>query len=1018
MVVGSRIVTRAACGAALALALLVSARPVSAQDFGRNKVQYDRFDFRVLQTEHFDLYYYPEEQRAVEQVARMAERWYTRLSAILEHQLSGRQPVILYASHPEFEQTNVVEGLIGEGTGGVTEGGQRRVVLPLAASLRDTDHVLGHELVHAFQYDILGINAESVPLWFIEGMAEYFSLGAKDAQTAMWLRDAAIENELPTIADLYNPRYFPYRFGQGLWAYVGGRWGDAAISRILHGLGGPRSAGAANPVDVIETVTGIKRDVLSQQWHDAIRETYRVTPRPKDEDSKDEPVPEGQRLLGPRGDRGGLQVGPALSPDGSRIAFLSSKNRLAVDLYVADTATGTQAKQLTRSAVDPHFDSLQFLASAGSWAPDNERLAVATVRRGRAVLAIFDTDTGRVVREIPFTSRGEIFNPAWSPDGRRIAFSAQVDGFTNLYLYDFDSNAIEPLTDDAFADLQPSWSPDGRRLAFVTERFTSTIDSLEYGAYQIGLIDVADRRVTRFATSAGGDLTNPTWARDGRALYFVSTATGRPELYRQAIDGSGHDAVRVSDVVTGVAGVTPLSAAVATTGDLVAFSMFRDSGYEIRLEHTPRERPASGDVANLDVLPPVTRASSALAQAREEPRRGLPAAQTFPTRPYAPRMSLVGVGQTIGVGAGGSSAFGTYVSGGISLLFSDVLGNHLVPTAFSVNGGVKDIAAQVGYINRTRRWNWGVFGERVPLLSGTIDDSFGELDGQPVLVETTSLLRQTSTQAGAMLAYPFNRSTRVEFSSSVSRITFGEEIERLIYDANTGQFIGRDTSSREALAPLHLVDVGAAIVRDTSAFGAVGPILGQRLRIEADPTWGDLRLVNVTADLRQYAMPIRPVTFAARLLHVGRYGGSSEDERLWPLFVGYSTLVRGYDPNSFDARDCTPTPDGSCPELIRLTGSRMVVFNGEARVPVGGLFTGGLDYGPVPVELFGFFDAGAAWTRDQQLSLGDVGRWVRSVGAGARVNVFGYLIAEFNAARPLDRKGRGWMYVFNLRPSF
>jgi outer membrane protein assembly factor BamA len=163
---------------------------------------------------------------------------------------------------------------------------------------------------------------------------------------------------------------------------------------------------------------------------------------------------------------------------------------------------------------------------------------------------------------------------------------------------------------------------------------------------------------------------------------------------------------------------------------------------------------------------------------------------------------------------------------------------------------------------------------------------------------------------------------------------------------------------------------------------------------------------------------MRPVTFAARLLHVGRYGGSSEDERLWPLFVGYSTLVRGYDPNSFDTRDCTPTPDGSCPELIRLTGSRMLVFNGEVRIPAGGLFTGGLDYGPVPVELFGFFDAGAAWTRDEQLSLGDVGRWVRSAGAGARVNVFGYLVAEFNAARPLDRKGRGWMYVFNLRPSF
>ena len=65
-----------------------------------------------------------------------------------------RQPLVLYASHPDFEQTNVVGGMIGEGTGGVTEGLKRRVVLPLAGTLAETDHVLGHELVHAFQYDI------------------------------------------------------------------------------------------------------------------------------------------------------------------------------------------------------------------------------------------------------------------------------------------------------------------------------------------------------------------------------------------------------------------------------------------------------------------------------------------------------------------------------------------------------------------------------------------------------------------------------------------------------------------------------------------------------------------------------------------------------------------------------------------------------------------------------------------------------------------------------------------------
>ena len=131
----------------------------------------------------------------------------------------------------------------------MTEGLQRRIVLPIAASLKETDHVLGHELVHAFQYDILGQEAGPMPLWFIEGMAEYLSLGPRDTQTAMWLRDAAREDRLPSITDLDNPRYFPYRFGHAFWAYVTGRWGDAVIGQVM-GVISPRSGPGASSVVV------------------------------------------------------------------------------------------------------------------------------------------------------------------------------------------------------------------------------------------------------------------------------------------------------------------------------------------------------------------------------------------------------------------------------------------------------------------------------------------------------------------------------------------------------------------------------------------------------------------------------------------------------------------------------------------------------------------------------------------------------------------------------------------------
>jgi hypothetical protein len=207
----------------LGLVLAACLCPVShseAQYFGRNKVQYEDFDFQILRTKHFDIYFYPSELVGAQAAARLAERWYARLSTVLDHQLSGRQPLILYATGAQFQQTNVVAG-IGEGTGGVTEALRRRIVMPIGGSLQDLDHVLGHELVHAFQYDITGggrtglagvPGAAALPLWFIEGMAEYLSLGPVAPHTAMWMR-GAMEDTLPSFSDLDDPRFFPYRYG-------------------------------------------------------------------------------------------------------------------------------------------------------------------------------------------------------------------------------------------------------------------------------------------------------------------------------------------------------------------------------------------------------------------------------------------------------------------------------------------------------------------------------------------------------------------------------------------------------------------------------------------------------------------------------------------------------------------------------------------------------------------------------------------------------------------------------------
>jgi hypothetical protein len=1005
-------------GASILVALVLVAglaTPASAQ-FGQNKVQYDKFDFKVLKTERFDIYYYSSEADAAQQVARMAERWHGRLSRALGHTLSSRQAVVLYASHPEFEQTNVIEGLINEAVGGVTEGGRRRVVLPLGATLADTDHVLGHELVHAFQYDILGpMNAGRIPLWFIEGMAEYLSIGARHPQTAMWLRDAVLEDRLPKIDDLSDPAFFPYRFGHAFWAYVAGRWGDSMVGTILISLGSADGGPAgADPLDAIEIGTGTPIDELSTEWHEAIRTQYGLKAR-----GEATAAPAGVTVIGRRTGGGDLNVGASLSPDGTRVAFLSERNLLSIDLYVADAKTGRVIKSLTENSVDPHFESLQFLASAGSWDPAGRRLAVASVRSGRPVIAVFDVDRGDIAQEIKFDQRGEIFQPSWSRDGNSLAFSAQVNGYTDLYLYDFTSAQIRRVTNDAFADLQPAWAPDGQRLVFVTDRFSADLNTLDFKGYGLAFVEPGSGRITPVATGLTGNAVNPQWAGDGASLFFLSDASGRTEAYR--LDLASGRAARFASTITGITGITPLSPAlsVASSGR-VAMTVFRDGGYEVQIldaAQAPTVAAVETSSADLAVLPPAKRTASVITQELDQPTLGLPAAETFPSTEYSPGLSLIGVGQEVGVSSG--SQYGTYVSGGVAMMFSDILGNHMVSTSADFNGALRDFSVQTAYLNRSSRWNWGLFGERVPLLSGTVRAGFGNDNGTLVFIEQTERFRQTYQQFGGLVAYPFSRATRVEFGVSGRHIGFHREIHELIFNANTGELLSNERFELPAEPSIRLGDVSSAVVRDTTAFGATGPILGQRFRVDVTPTFGDLRMTTLTTDLRQYVMPVRPLTLVGRLLHAGRYGAGGEDPRLSSLFLGYSTLVRGYDVNSFTVEECTLTPTGACPEFDRLLGSRILVVNLEARGPMKGLFTGNLDYGPIPVELFTFFDAGMAWTRAEQPSFtGGTRNWVTSAGFGARVNIFGFAIGELNLARPLNRRDVGWQFVFNLRPGF
>jgi WD40 repeat protein len=1005
------------------------AAPASAQYFGRNKVQYKQLEFQLLKTEHFDIYYYPSERAGIDIAARMAERWRARLGRMLNHELSGRQPLVLYASHPDFEQTNTIQGELGEGTGGVTEPLRRRMVLPLGGPLSDTDHVIGHELVHAFQFDITtnpnsppGQNgAERLPLWFIEGMAEYLSLGPVDPNTAMWLRDAVRQSAsgdkkdaLPSIEDLNNGRYFPYRWGQAFWAYVGGRFGDQAIPQML------RIAGSTgDPAVAIDKVLGIKIKQLSDDWQASMRRTYEPIL------AAATPASEIGRLVVKGSDFGGdVNVGPALSPDGQLVAFLSTRSIFSIDLYVAETATGRILHKLTSTASDPHFSSLQFIYSAGAWDASSSRIAVATVVSGRAALAVLDARSGDTEREIPLQAIDEIFNPTWAPDGHAICFTGMSAGLTDLYVYDLGASSLKRLTQDAYADLQPAWSPDGTRIAFATDRFTTNLDTLAIGDYRLALIDPDSGAIAPVGAFTAGKHINPQWLPDSRTLLFISDRDGIPNVYRTGVDGA--DLGQVTNVATGISGITASSPAlsVAARAGIAAFSVYQAGKYDIYTSEIGRGLVPATTTAVAATLPPLDRQPSEVAALLQNAPMGLPAPTQYPTEPYRARLSLEGLAQpSVAVGA---SRFGAAIGGGIAFQFGDMLGDHTLTTAVQIDSGagrgfdLKNTAAQAVYLNSARRWNWGILGGQTPYLSGGYQSGISVIGGEPAQVDQQILFRQTEQSIGGLVAYPFNRAQRLEFQGGVSRISFDQIVQTTAFSLNTGQLLVDDSNTTRLASPLFMTSTAAALVFDTSNFGPTSPVQGQRYRLEATPTFGSVRYTSMLADYRRYFMPFSFYTLATRVMHYGRYGEGGEDPRLQPLFLGYPNLVRGYDVGTFQAADCLPTAVSACPAFDRLVGSRLLLGNVEFRFPLLRPFGASQGmYGPVPVEVAFFADGGVAWNHGESPAiLGGSRAGVGSAGMAFRVNVFGFAVAQFDIARPFQRATGGWVFQFNLSPGF
>jgi Tol biopolymer transport system component len=1086
-------VRRLGLGLVLALAL-VPASPLRAQYyFGQNKVQYRTFKFQVLKTEHFDIHFYPEARQAAMDAGRMAERSYALLSRILRHEYRERKPIILYASHSDFQQTNALGGESpGEGTGGVTDFFKQRIILPFTGSYEELEHVLQHEMVHQFQYDIwsrgrAGAGLQTIinvnpPLWFVEGMAEYLSIGGVDPNTAMWLRDAAIEGKIPTVDQLENDPYiFPYRYGQALLAFIGQRWGDEAIGAIMQGT----LAGGGGLQGSIRRVLGVDYRQLSALWRDHVQRTYlpEVATRTRARDIAKEMLSED------RSD-GTLHLAPALSPDGREVAYFSEKDFYFVDLYLADAETGKVKRRLSKSSYSSNYETFRFINSQANWSPDGKYLAFAAKRGPRDDIIILDVKRNKEVRRIDVKLNG-VTTPSWSPDGKWIVFTGYDGGLSDLFIVGADGKGLRRLTNDRYADMHPVWSPDGKTIAFASDRGPDTdFDRLKIGNMRLTTLDLESGRIEVLPGMDQGKNVSPQWSPDGRDLAFVSDRDGVSNIYLFSFDDSR--IYQITDLFTGAQGITPLSPVLswAPVADRLAFVYYSRDQFDVYGLDNPRSlkrepwEPRPDAAARRDVafrgprLTPegqrtdttradslgrdTTRADSARAGApleatgslyitREGIRNAdsaplvadstlrpltvtalldstelpLPDTAEFVVKDYKVQFKPDFVARpTIGYTR---DNFGRGFYGGSAIQLSDMLGNHNLIFAAFINGRITEALVNATYINLERRVNWAVSAGQEPYYflepSVVVVDSPNA--GRNVFVTNLRRIVVRSVQGQAL--YPLSRFSRVEVG--VTAATISDRLQQIFeeYDPGSGLATDEPVSRERGLPGASYVEPELAYTFDNSLPGYVGPFYGRRYRLSVSQTVGGWHFFQGLADYRRYDKLVGPIVLATRGLYFGRIGRDADRFR---VFLGNTELLRGNTSGSYYRNECLtandPNTSTGCVELDRLVGTQLAVGSAEIRFPI---LTPQFRFVPAgfpPIEGALFYDVGIAWNEGDELKwsreAGDHPTKVRTplqtLGVSARMNLFGFVVLRLDYSIPQERRAIGGYWTLSLGPAF
>ena len=569
------------------------AAAVSAQEtyFGQNKVRYQNFSWNYIQTRHFDIYFYNDAYSLAKFAADVLESAYREISDQLNYNLQNRVPVFLYNSHNDLQQTNIIPNLLSEGIGGFTEPFKNRIAVPFTGSYEDFRHVLHHELTHAVTHDMLfGNNLSSIlsrqrffdlPAWFSEGYAEYSSQHGWDYNSDMFLRDATINNYLVPPEYLeYN--YFAYRQGQAMVKYIVDQYGEDKLYKLIQKgkilLTMSKTMKAVLGVEEKDFWNGFSKEMKRHYWPSiaTLKEANEI----------------GKQLTKAHEDGSFFNEKPAFAPNGDVIAIFTDKSDYT-EIVLISPFDGKTMRHLVKSERSGDLESLHAYVSGMSFSPDGESIVFVAKSRGKESLFFVKVANGDVYKKRRFDFQS-VVSPAWSPDGKMIAFSALKGDCQDLYVYHLDTDKLDRITDDRYDDAEPSWLANSSGLVFSSDRphpqdqtingieqgYTDTTTAVmpggfEYGTYNIFRIDLAQRQIQPVDVGPGQNRV-PMVSPDGTKLAFISNRSGIDNIYVGALDSTRYYAV--TNILTGVRHVS-----WGPKGDRLVFSAYYRGAFDIFL---------------------------------------------------------------------------------------------------------------------------------------------------------------------------------------------------------------------------------------------------------------------------------------------------------------------------------------------------------------------------------------------------------------------------------------------------